>query len=335
MDTKFIQLNLLSKTSSYYGPIEFICEISINNQTKIIKYEQYTSWADPIPNTIKEIITKYSEIKQLVQLTRMEDLIQFNLRINVWTAKDAHLLTFGQERFRCSFGDIQTLESRQIKNELGLSNPDESNCIKVFEQIIKQLESSTSSEYLAIKLFQPNSKLVSNYMYGNKLLFDSGSICLNPKLELELYFRITDQIYMSDKVDNIQNSLTIGSSYKITVGSSQIDLSTTDLNSGINLSQLFNTYIFIPVGKPRSEEFDIYIKQMDKLKSSQEYLQADKFLQTWTQTENLELKKYIKEIADQISLDINIDNLDLSENQTLELNDLALGSESESESINY
>lgn len=309
MDRTFLQLELLSKTSSYYGPFDHIIEFKINNQVQETIHNVFQTFTDPIPNTVREIIEKYPEIRNKIVNTNLQDLIEFRVKINVWTVKDAHLLTFEKERFRHSFADTQTLTSKEIKNELKIIDPTESKCIKKFQEIIQQFVSSGSQEYLGIKLSETNVSLVSNYVHAYKLIFDKAKIKDNSTLELELNFVISDKLYVSESLtvstDICSLPITIGSQYQITIKSSDLDLE-TDLD--LNPSQIIKSHIFVPVGKPWSKEFDTYVNLMDRIKNHTSYSQVDDILNTYKQTENQELKKYIKEIANQISLDI--DNLE-------------------------
>lgn len=324
MDTKFVRLDLLANTSTYYGPLKYNLTVNVSeclnsNSTPIIKENlnftlNFENFTDPIPNTIDEIINTFPQIKTLLEKINIQDEIIFNVKLNAWSIKNAHLVTFGQDRYSCVFGDTQIITVKKLKQYYKIEDQTEAIYKKITLNVNELFESNASQEYLLVKKrSESESDIVSNYLYAYKLIFSNTFL---DEFILNINFIITDIVAQFDTTHTIHTShaikeqILLGSTYTTHLKCDTIEQLTLE-----NITQLFDIkkYIFIPISNPGSDNFKNYLNQMEKLKNYSKYKQIDDIIDELKFSKESVYKSYFMDAVNNLIINTTNEQLDFME----------------------
>lgn len=274
MNSIFVQLKLLSNTTTYYGPLEYNLSIGVNGKSEdfVLHFDFFT---DPIPNTVDQIFKAFPQVKNIIETSNIQDSISFDVKLYGWTAKDAHLLTFEKERFRCVFGDSKTFTSKELKKYFGIEDQTETKYKKILENVIKLFAANSFKEYLLIeKSNESNDNIVSNYSNAYKLIFSNATL---NEFKININFIITDVLGDFNLTNDVNkfikpNKGIIGSTYTRSLNCNTIDNLVLE-----NTTPLFDSkkFIYIPISEPGSDNFKNYLNQMEILKNYSKFKQVD------------------------------------------------------------
>jgi hypothetical protein len=304
MNISFIPLDLLVNTTTYYGPLEYTVQLTNKTSSLNLTFNQtFEFFSKTIPNTINQIIESWPEIKKEISKLDIYDSVTFNVTINCWTAKDAHLITFAvqQLRFKQSFEDKKVISVRELKQEYCIFDERERQVKTCLENLTNLFELSPTQEYLIVELFNQGLGVesVSNYSTGYKCLYKILKLDLNLQ-NLQIHFVVIDYYNLANKC-----MYELGSEYILSV-----KLPDSLPESLDNLFECVSSHICVKVPKLGSENFTKYLQLVDKLKNWSKYNQIDTFAKEIATSKS---KNYIEYVNKKLGCETKINNSIINE----------------------